>query len=104
MIQNKVTKLNCNLTTPELQNRKTTVLTRLKSKLIERKELEDGYVYRFPGTDQMLNELMEFIKTERVCCDFFVFDLTIPGDKSQTRLAITDPRGVKEFLMTELKL
>lgn len=104
MVQNKVTELNCNLTTPELQNRKTTVLTRLKSKLIGRKELENGYTYRFPGTDKILDEVMEFIKTERVCCGFFVFDLSIKGDKSQTWLTITGPRGAKEFIATELGL
>lgn len=54
-----------------MQKRKATVIASLKSQIIEKKELENGYIYKFKGNDPVLDELAEFIKTERQCCDFF---------------------------------
>jgi hypothetical protein len=99
----KVTKpLTCKLTTPELQKRKATVIAELKALVQDRKELEYGYHYKFEGTDQILDKLNEFIKTERMCCDFFTFQLTLKEDK--TTLTITGPDGAKEFLNKEVGL
>jgi hypothetical protein len=49
----------------------------------------------------MIDELVEFIKTERACCDFFIFNLSI-SSKSEAWLEITGPRGAKDFIKTEL--
>jgi hypothetical protein len=94
--------LTCKLTTPDLQKRKGTVIAELKVLMQDRQELEYGYQYRFEGTDQILDKLNEFIKTERMCCDFFVFQLIVEKDK--TTLAITGPDGAKEFLNEEVGL
>jgi hypothetical protein len=96
--------LSCNLTTPELQLRKSTVILALKSQVIERKELQNGYCYKFIGSDEVLDELTSFIKTERMCCDFFNFSVTVTGDGSATWLEITGPGGVKGFIETEIQL
>ncbi len=96
--------LSCKLTTPELQDRKETVLASLKSQMIARRELQNGYAFKFPGTDNVLDELTEFIKTERECCDFFTFNLSISGDKSEAWLELTGADGAKEFITTELGL
>ncbi len=37
----------------------------------------------------MVDELTEFIKTERECCDFFTFNLAISGDKREVWLELT---------------
>lgn len=100
----KTTELSCKLTTPELQKRKETVLASLKSQMAEKKELENGYAFKFPGTDKMLDELTEFIKTERECCSFFTFTLSISGDKSEAWLELTGVDGAKDFISTELGL
>jgi len=102
--ENKSSELTCKLTTPELQERKETVLKSLKSKVVQKKELENGYAFEFLGTDEILDELNEFIKTERACCDFFVFRLSISGDKSQVWLELTGTKGAKYFISTELGL
>lgn len=102
--QNKSSELTCKLTTPELQERKETVLKSLREQIIEKKELENGYSFKFPGTDKVLDELTEFIKTERTCCDFFVFGLSISGDKREAWLELTGPEGAKYFIATELEL
>jgi len=102
--KSKTGELSCKLTTPEMQKRKETVLASLKAQMIEKKELKDGYAYKFPGTDKVLDEMTEFIKTERECCDFFTFNLSISGDKSEAWLELTGVDGAKDFISTELGL
>ncbi len=95
--------LSCKLTSPEMQLRKTTVIASLKKQVIEKKELTNGYSYKFKGTDSVINELADFVKTERLCCDFFDFELKIAGDASSAWLTVTGPKGVKNFIVTELE-
>lgn len=94
--------ITCKLTTPELQKRKATVIEELKTLVIGRKELTDGFSYEFEGSDQNLDKLSEFIKTERMCCDFFTFQLTVKENVAY--LAITGPNGSKKFLKDEVGL
>jgi len=94
--------ITCKLTTPELQKRKAIVIADLKRLVLERKELKNGFSYRFEGTDETLDKLNDFIKTERMCCDFFTFQITV---EDQTALLnITGPIGAKEFLKGEVDL
>ncbi|HXL55575.1 MAG TPA: hypothetical protein VN958_04910 [Chitinophagaceae bacterium] len=102
--KNKKNKLTCKLTTPELRERKATVIASLKKQILETKELKNGFAYKFSGSDSMVDELAIFVKTERICCDFFVFNLSINGDKSEAWLEITGPKGAKDFIKTELEL
>ena len=88
----------------ELRNRKETVLKSLKEKVKERRELPNGYSFRFEGNDANIDELIEFIKTERECCSFFVFNLSISGDKSEAWLELTGVEGAKDFVEEELGL
>lgn len=100
--KSKSGEMSCKLTTPELQKRKETVIASLKSKMTEKKELQVGFAFKFSGTDDILDELIEFIKTERECCDFFTFGLSVSGDKSEAWLELTGADGAKEFITTEL--
>lgn len=101
---NKTTELSCKLAAPELRQRKETVLADLKRQVLEKKELKDGFAFRFPGTDAVLDQLTEFIKTERECCHFFIFTLSVSGDKSEAWLELTGPEGAKDFVTEELGL
>lgn len=94
--------ITCKLTIPELQKRKATVIADLKTLVLERKELENGFLYKFEGTDEILDKLNDFIKTERMCCEFFTFQTTV--EENVARLMITGPNGVKEFLKDEVNL
>lgn len=97
--------LTCKLTTKELQNRKQTVLTDLKNNVLTKNEFKDGFEYTFSGTDKVIDQLTEFIKTERQCCDFFNYEIKISGDIKETvTLKITGPDGVKDFIKEELGL
>ena len=95
--------LSCKLTSLELQQRKKTVLAELRQQVIEKKELVDGIAYKFQGTDEMIDSLATFIKTERQCCDFFDFTLSVKSDNS-IWLELTGPKGAKEFIKAELNL
>jgi hypothetical protein len=99
----KVAKpITCKLTTPELQKRKATVIAELKALVLTRKDLVNGFAYEFIATDEILDQLNIFIKTERMCCDFFTFQLTIEDDLAS--LHITGPDGAKEYLKEEVDL
>ncbi len=102
--KNKDGVLVCKLSSPEMQERKATVLNSLKKQLLERRELENGYAFKFTGTDEMVDELTEFIKTERTCCGFFTFNLSVSGDASEAWLELTGPDGAKDFVIEELGL
>jgi hypothetical protein len=90
----------CKLTTPELQQRKTTVIAELKSRVLEKEEIQNGFLYRFDASDENLDKLNSFIKTERLCCDFFTFQMIVEADK--LLFSITGAEGVKEFIRTEV--
>jgi hypothetical protein len=94
--------ITCKLTSSELQKRKATVIAELKAAVLSRKELTNGYGYEFAGTDEILDKLNTFIKTERMCCEFFTFQLTV--EENKTLLTITGPEGTKEFIKEEVDL
>jgi hypothetical protein len=102
--KSRAKELTCKLTTPELRERKATVIATLKKQILLTKELRNGFAYRFPGSDSIVDELATFVKTERACCDFFRFTLSISGNKSETWLKITGPKDAKDFIKTELEL
>lgn len=96
--------LSCRLSSPELQKRKATVLENLRRQVNYKEELPDGYKFGFSGSDSMITELAEFIKTEKACCGFFTFVLTVSGDSPDVFLTLTGPEGAKDFVKTELGL
>jgi hypothetical protein len=101
-METTIKPITCKLTTPELQKRKATVIADLKVLVIDRAEFEDGYSYKFEGKDEILDKLIDFIKTERMCCDFFTFQVTVEEDTALMK--ITGPNGAKEFLKEEIDL
>jgi hypothetical protein len=94
----------CKLTNAELQKRKAEVIAKLKSKVITREELPNGFKYTFQGVDNILDDIVGFIKTERLCCNFFTFNLFIQDTESPLTLSITGPNGTKDFINSEMDL
>lgn len=97
-------QLVCKLTSQALRERKETVIASLKKQVLEKKELPNGYAFKFAGTDEIINELAEFVKSERSCCNFFTFDLSFSGDRKEAWLNLTGPEGAKEMISSELGL
>ncbi len=96
-------KITCKLTTPELRQRKATVIASLKEMVLEKQELANGFRYRFSGSDQTFDLLNNFIKTERLCCDFFAFRLTVADQESPVWLELSGPEGAKAFIENEIE-
>ena len=101
--KNDSTEISCKLTSAEMQQRKAIILESLRKEILEKKELTDGYAFKFNGSDIMFDKLTEFIKTERACCNFFTFNLSVGGDKNEIWLSMTGPKEAKEFIKTELE-
>ncbi|MCE3228689.1 MAG: hypothetical protein K0S32_3240 [Bacteroidetes bacterium] len=98
------TELSCKLTSPELQKRKETVIEDLRKQVLGKKELTNGYAFKFKGNDETIDQLITFIKAERQCCDFFTFNLSVNGNPDELWLEITGAEGAKDFIKTELEL
>jgi len=92
----------CRLTSPELRERKATVISSLKQLILERQEIHNGFRYRFHGSDEILDLLNNFIKTERLCCEFFNFKITVDDRNSPVWLELSGPDGAKEFILNEI--
>jgi hypothetical protein len=88
----------CTLTAPELQERRRTVLQKVRCAVREVKELEDGYAYTFPSDSEWLSEVAALIDFERQCCPFLRFRLTVEENGGSLLLEMTGPEGTKEFL------
>lgn len=95
-------QMSCTLTDVALRERKKSLLDIVQQKILEKVELENGYAYRFEGSDQMLGQLLELIRAERTCCSFLIFTLSASGPKDDLWLNITGAEGVKNFIIREL--
>ena len=93
-------QLTCKLTSPELRKRRTTVIGELKQLIRKKEEIKNGLAFIFSSEDVVLDKLVDFIKSERLCCDFFSFSLQVANDIA--RLEITGPYGSKDFLEQEV--
>lgn len=88
----------CALTSAELQERRQTILQRLRGAVVEVRELADGYAYSFPAEGQWLPEIGSMIDLERQCCPFLRFQLSVEPKGGPIWLELTGPEGTKEFL------
>jgi len=102
MTNKPVKTLSCALSAPAMRQRKDTVIRSLVAQIQSRKELLNGFSYKFSGGDPIVDELAEFVKTERTCCSFFSFHLFFQPQKRSARLTITGPTGTKAFIQAEL--
>ena len=92
--------LACTLTDKQLQKRRKDVLQKTAQSLIEVRELKDGFSYRFPAEDKVLQDLIGVINLERRCCPFLNFRLTIESRNDSVWLELTGREGIKEMIQT----
>ena len=88
----------CYLTDKELQARRKNYLDKAAEFLVDSTELPDGFVYRFPLAESMLQNLAEIIDLERKCCPFLNFKLSLEAGKDFFLLELTGTEGTKEVL------
>ena len=59
-------------------------------------ELDDGYEFLFPGSEERAAGLTKFVVFERGCCPFFIFELVFEPEADPIRLR--GPEGVKGII------
>jgi hypothetical protein len=102
-VETKNLPIACTLTAPELQERRSAVLQKVRRAVLEVKELEDGYAYTFPSASEWLSEVAGLIDLERQCCPFLRFRLTVEENGGSLLLEMTGPAGTKDFLLNTFK-
>ena len=88
----------CNLTPPEFQIRRAELLGTFREALLETRELDDGFAFRFPSGEKWIAGLAQLITFERECCPFLRFELQVEAANGPVWLEITGPEGTKDFL------
>ena len=88
----------CFLTDNELQQRRAQYLNKIAASLVDFKELENGFSYRFPAERSMLTDLAEVIDLERKCCPFLNFRLSVEAGSEFVSLELTGTKGAKEII------
>lgn len=88
----------CKLTDAEFRERREGILNTVKNGVAERKDLEDGYAYRFPSDSAWLATLTKLIAVERECCPFLRIQLRLEPADGPIWLELTGPHGTKNFL------
>lgn len=88
----------CELTSAELQQRRTTILEKIRHSVVEVTELENGFAYSFSPAGEQFKELTGLIDLERRCCPFLRFHLIVEPGGGPFCLEITGPEGTKDFL------
>jgi hypothetical protein len=92
----------CSLPDREQADRMEEIHTGISHGIQQRVELPDGYEFRFPGGDEWLEKLAQFVRFERECCRFLTFELITEPYKGPIRLRLRGPAGAKEFIRTML--
>ena len=88
----------CKLTDSDFQQRRAGLLKTVAGGVVETKELEDGYAYRFPLDATWVATLAKLITVERECCPFLRFSLRLEPAGGPIWLELTGPPGTKDFL------
>lgn len=91
----------CTLGGREQRERREELARDIFSGRLATEELDDGYVFVFPGEAAWAERLVEFVVFERVCCPFFSFELLFGPDGGPISLGVRGPEGAKEFAREE---
>jgi hypothetical protein len=88
----------CTLSPSALKARRENLLKALLQRANERRELPDGYRLRFAAEGDVISVIARAVETERQCCRFLRFAVTVEPDDGPISLDLTGPTGTREFL------
>lgn len=88
----------CRLSEPELRERQATLIAQIRSAIVTREELSEGYLFHLPGDKKTLTLITELIAAERECCPFLTFELTFLPNLGPLVVRITGPDGSRDLL------
>ena len=76
---------------------------KLRSLVIQARELPSGYEFELPGDRPTFALIAEWTAGEHVCCPFFDIDLRLDREGGATWLRLTGRAGTKEFIRTDFQ-
>lgn len=92
------TEPRCTLSPSERSERLDEATHKVFQGVEEVRELPEGYAFRFPFEESRVQRLTEFIVKERLCCDFFTFELVFEPSGGPVWLRLHGPGGTKEMI------
>lgn len=92
-----IAEVQCTLTEREAVERADWVEEEFLPHLEGVEELDDGYVFVFPDTDDALQTVLSAVLLESRCCSDQGYTLEVPADGTNIRLTVTGPPGTKEL-------
>ena len=101
-----VSRFACNMNgiAPEERVRYGQLVKSLRSSILGRSELSDGFTFEMNVKQMSTDHLAEWIELERKCCPFFGFEIRWAAESGPVRLHLSRPEGVKEFILDEFGL
>lgn len=88
----------CTLTADALADRRTGVLAPLGRAVLERREVEDGWAFRFAPEPGRVEALARVVEMERACCAFLRFRIQVEPAGGPVWLELTGPPAAKEMI------
>lgn len=88
----------CNLSPADLRERASDLLPGLLRFADARTLVEEGFAFRFPAEATVLNSIFATVVSERECCPFFCFQLTLEPENGPVWLTLTGPVGTRDFI------
>jgi hypothetical protein len=97
-VGNEKIPMACILPIHEQAKRRKITINDLSKGVEEKRELRDGFSFRYPGTDEWISKLSEFIMFERMCCPFLTFELLFATYSGPVHIHIRGSKAAKEFI------
>ena len=88
----------CTLGPQALATRREGLLAELVRRAATHEELESGHRLTFAATDEALAIILNAVTSERQCCRFLRFHITVEPAGGPISLELTGPHGTKELL------
>lgn len=94
----------CALSERELAARRQDYADHLAKGIEHVEELEDGFAFRFAGTDRWVSAILTFVTLERSCCPFFGIEVVFEPAGGPVWLKLRGGAEAKAFVTRELGL
>lgn len=88
----------CTLSPEVLATRKAQLLPGLFRRAQQSERVADGYRLRFAPSGENFEAIVAAIESERQCCRFLRFDLTVEPGEGPLVLSLSGPPGTAEFI------
>ncbi len=74
----------------------------LFARVAEIRERDDGFAFRWPADEGMLERITSFVVNERRCCPFFRFRIDVEPHVGALWLTMSGAEGVKSVVEAEI--